>query len=324
MNLNTKALDPLLDETQCPVARTRLLSSGVNQNTRLFKPTPVVGDKGCLACGNCVDACPVVREKKGFVFLQNQRTSMALEHMVGEECRRCFSCIKACPQVTKGVKEYAGAFRRGEKIVHFLTAAIIVLLAATGIMLSHYSFILPALEIRVLSWIHRLFALFLLFMPVLYFVLDRRHMIRTFKKAFTWRPTDRDWVDTLIRHIKDNQRFSLPLKVQFNPIQKGWYIYVACIVFPVLGVTGIIQWLGLDYGSISRPWLSFVMLIHMLFALITDILVFVHVYIKYLRNWGILCFDLFRVFKAKRHLIFPLLYDETVMNKKELIKKTED
>ena len=125
---NTETLDHVLDETECPVARMRLLSDGINPNNRFFEPDDVIGDRGCTACGNCVDACPVVREKYRFVFLQSQRTSMALENMVGIECRRCYKCIVSCPQVSKAVKEYALGFRRGEKTVHLLAALTIVLL----------------------------------------------------------------------------------------------------------------------------------------------------------------------------------------------------
>jgi len=127
--LNTPMLDFLLDENRSPVARMRLFSEGVNENHRILAGDQIMGDRGCMACGNCVDACPVVKDKSRFVFIQNQRTSMALENIVAEECRRCYNCIKACPQVSKPIKEYAAGFRRGEKIIHFLTAVIILSLA---------------------------------------------------------------------------------------------------------------------------------------------------------------------------------------------------
>ena len=110
--------DYILDESICPVARMRLLSDGMSYNNRLLAYESVMGDKACLSCGNCVDACPVVIENHGFIYLPNQRTSMALELMVGLECRRCYRCIQSCPQVDKPIKEYATSFRRGEKIIH--------------------------------------------------------------------------------------------------------------------------------------------------------------------------------------------------------------
>lgn len=243
VNLNNSTLDTLLDETQCPVARMRLFSEGIGLNNRLFMPGEVIGDRGCVACGNCVDACPVVREGQRFVLEQNLRTSMALEHMVGEECRRCYKCIVACPQVSKSVKEYASAFRRGEKIVHFLTAGLVVFLAATGITLMHYTKYLPGMEIVILRWAHRILGILLLFMPVLYYVLDKKHMVRFLRNILSWKRTDWEWLIALIRHIGNSKRHPMPLRLQFNAGQKAWYLYIICVIFPVIGITGIIQWL---------------------------------------------------------------------------------
>lgn len=293
----------------------RLFSEGISLNNRLFMPDKVISDQGCLACGNCVDACPVVRENYYFVFLQNQRTSMALENMVGEECRRCYKCIVACPQVSKPIKEYAAGFRRGEKIVHLLTALLVVSLAASGITLMHYTDFLPAMEISFLRWTHRILGVLLLFMPVLYLVLDKRHLFRFLRKVSLWDTTDWNWLKALIRHIGNSKKHPLPPRVQLNTGQKAWYIYIICIVFPVLGVTGITQWLGLDYGYFNPSFLSLIMLTHMIFALTTDMLLFVHIYIKYLRNWGILTLDILKIFLSKKHLIYPLLYEPTAATK---------
>jgi cytochrome b subunit of formate dehydrogenase len=305
----TGTIASLLDETLCPVARMRLFSPGINSNNRLFVPDEVIGDKGCLACGNCVDACPVVSEAYRFVWVQNQRTSMSLEYMVGEECRRCYKCIGACPQVSKPVKEYAAAFRRGEKIVHLLTALLIVSLAGTGITLMHYTGFLPPLEITLLRWAHRLLGVGLLLMPLLYLILDSRHLLRFLKRAVHWEKTDGEWLKALVRHIKDSTHSPMPLRVQFNPGQKAWYLYIIVIIFPVLGITGILQWLGLDYRAFRPSSVSVIMLIHMIFALTTDILLFVHLYIKYLRNWAILVYEVVKSFITKRHLMYSLLSD---------------
>ena len=306
--MNIRTVDLLLDEAECPVARMRLLSDGVNQNNRFLLPDEVTGDKGCTACGNCVDACPVVREKYRFVFTQNQRTSMALENMVGIECRRCYNCIVSCPQVSKPIKEYALAFRRGEKIIHLLTAFIIISLALSGITLLHYSDLLPVFETTILRYAHRVLGVILILMPLLYFIADRNHMLRFLRKVFRWDRSDWEWLKALLRHIKDNKAHPVPPRGEFNPGQKAWYLYIICILFPVLGVTGIIQWLGLSYGYVNVSVLGVCMLIHMIFALMTDMLLFVHVYLKYLRNWAILAFDIMKTFLKERHVRYSVLY----------------
>ena len=116
----SKVLSDILDENFSPVARMRLFSRGVQTNNRLSKFQPATADKGCLACGNCIDACPVVREKKHFEFLQNKRTSMSLETIVGEDCRRCYKCVKACPQVSKETKEVVTKLKQIAPVVEAL------------------------------------------------------------------------------------------------------------------------------------------------------------------------------------------------------------
>lgn len=316
----SKTLDLLLDETECPVARMRLFSDGINSNNRFFSPNDVIGDRACLACGNCVDACPVVRENHRFVFEQNQRTSMALENMVGVECRRCYKCIVACPQVSKPVKEYTSAFRRGEKIVHLLTAALILMLAMTGITLLHYTAYLPALEVNLLRWVHRILGVFLLLMPVLYVMLDKKHMVRFLRKVFLWSRADWEWLGALLRHMGNSRKYPMPQRTEFNPGQKAWYLFIILIIFPVLGITGILQWLGLDYGWGSASFLSVNMLVHMILALATEMLLFVHIYLKYLRNWAILTLDVVRAFIKRGHLVYPLLYSSTTIYGQNLPK----
>jgi cytochrome b subunit of formate dehydrogenase len=305
---NGKTLDFLLNERECPVARMRLFSHGINQNNRFFLPDEVTGDKGCTACGNCVDACPVVKEKYRFVFLQNQRTSMALENMVGVECRRCFKCIVSCPQVSKPVKEYGLSFRRGEKIVHLLTAIFIVLLAISGITSSHYGIFLPTAETSILKYAHRLLGALLLFMPLLYFILDKKHMLRFLRKVFVWDRGDLVWLQGLWRHLKNSKEEPLPYRGEFNPFQKAWYIYIICILLPVLGLTGIIQWVGLSYGHSNASLVVWCGLIHMIVAFTTDLLLLAHVYLKYLRNWAILAFDVIKTYISERHLRYSVLY----------------
>ncbi len=296
---NYQLSEYILDEILCPVARMRLLSNGMNQNTRLFCYEQVIGDKACLACGNCVDACPVVMEKHGFIVLPNQRTSMALEHMVGSECRRCYRCIQSCPQVNKPMKEYAASFRRGEKTIHLLAATSIVLLALSGMILSHYRDLLPSVEVFVLDAAHRIVGLILFGLPFLYFLLDRSHFVRWIKKVFSWKTNDWLWTKRLIRHIQDPRKYSLPEKAEFNPGQKAWYAYIS-VMIPFMAVTGLILLVG--FKAEHTAYYVNIKLCHMIIAFITDVLLLIHIYLKYLRNWGLKIVDMIKTYKEKRHL----------------------
>jgi ferredoxin len=97
----------ILEIKEPPVARCRLLSRGLEPYHRLCAVgLEAAGDKGCLACGNCIDSCPMLRKEPERFGKTDQRTSMALEAIVGEDCEQCCSCILACPQVDTEIKDY--------------------------------------------------------------------------------------------------------------------------------------------------------------------------------------------------------------------------
>ncbi len=108
-NMNKEIADEILNTKEPPVARFRLLSKGVEPYHRLYirdLDSDITGDKACLACGNCIDSCPVLRKRPELFELTEQRTSFALEACVGDECEQCYSCVLACPQVDTAYKDY--------------------------------------------------------------------------------------------------------------------------------------------------------------------------------------------------------------------------
>ena len=107
--INREIADVFLNTKEPPVARFRLLSKGMEPYPRLYIPdqgSDVVGDKGCIACGNCIDSCPILRKDPKRFEKTEQRTSFALESCVGEDCEQCYSCVLACPQVDTAYKDY--------------------------------------------------------------------------------------------------------------------------------------------------------------------------------------------------------------------------
>lgn len=107
--INREVADIILDKKEPPVARFRLLSKGMEPCHRLYltdAECDITGDKGCLACGNCIDSCPVLRKDPSRFEKTEQRTSFALEACVGEDCEQCYSCVLACPQVDTAYKDY--------------------------------------------------------------------------------------------------------------------------------------------------------------------------------------------------------------------------
>lgn len=144
-----RTIDQILDIKEPPVARCRMLSRGMEPYHRLYLPLgeEVDGDKACLACGNCVDSCPVLRREPERLGATDRRTSFALETTVGEDCELCFSCILACPQVDTEIKDYvvdemipetipqSPMLRRFDN--YFMVIAALVFGIILGIFLAH-------------------------------------------------------------------------------------------------------------------------------------------------------------------------------------------
>ena len=101
-------LNSILDIKEPPVARCRLLSNGIEPYHRLYMPEGmgIDGDRACIACGNCVDSCPVLRREPERRARTVQRTSFALEAIVADDCEQCYACVMSCPQVDTGIKDY--------------------------------------------------------------------------------------------------------------------------------------------------------------------------------------------------------------------------
>ena len=101
-----EVLNKILNTASPPVARCRLLSSGFGESYALNIEEDIRGHKECLGCGNCIDICPFLFREPSRRNKTEQRTSMALETIVGADCDECDACVLACPQVDTTVKNY--------------------------------------------------------------------------------------------------------------------------------------------------------------------------------------------------------------------------
>lgn len=104
-------LNSILSAVSPPVARCRLLSSGFSATHALEVTENLAGVKACLGCGNCIDICPVLAREPKRRDKTEQRTSMALEDLVGADCDRCYACVLSCPQVDTTIKHYIVNYR---------------------------------------------------------------------------------------------------------------------------------------------------------------------------------------------------------------------
>jgi ferredoxin len=99
-------LNDVLGTKSPPVGRCRLLSSGFSPTHALNITEDIAGHKECLGCGNCIDICPLLTREPTRREKTEQRTSMALEATVGEDCDLCYACVMVCPQVDTTIKSY--------------------------------------------------------------------------------------------------------------------------------------------------------------------------------------------------------------------------
>ena len=109
-----EVLNEILNTKSPPVGRCRLLSSGFSPAHTLNIAEDISGHKECLACGNCIDICPFLYREPSRREKTEQRTSMALESTVGEDCDQCDACILVCPQVDTTIKNYVVNRRMAE------------------------------------------------------------------------------------------------------------------------------------------------------------------------------------------------------------------
>ena len=115
-----RVLNTVLDESRPPVARCRLLSSGFAPYHTFQVEEKLDGFKGCLGCGNCMDVCGVLSREPRRLQRTPQRTSLALEALVAEDCDRCDNCVLVCPQVDATIKHYVVNTRMVEGMARLL------------------------------------------------------------------------------------------------------------------------------------------------------------------------------------------------------------
>jgi len=281
--VRTDILDQILDRVHPPVPRLRVISNGLAQNHTLKVSDDITGTRACLACGNCVDACPVVASKpEGTMFV---RTSMLLENVVADECRRCYKCVAACPQVNRPLKDYVRGFRRIERASHWDLLVAYLTLMVTGMLINHWGNEVgfpPDLRFYI-GVVHRVFTVALVAAPIFLFLFDRHHFTMIAKKALTWSAEDRTWISNTWKWFTTFGKEGQLKRGAYNPGQRFWYIYVP-VAIVVFAVTGTIKWLGPQV--VGQPLYDSVTLAHVIMAWMTDILVLLHVYLKLI--WPIL------------------------------------
>jgi len=132
-----KILRLIFSQSRPPVARCRLLSSGLGPAHMLKASEDIIGSKACLGCGSCMDACPLLARDPQRRLRSDVRSSMALETLVAEDCDRCGNCALACPQVDPTIKHYLVQTHLAEGMAELLAKAATEEVYTLDLLLTH-------------------------------------------------------------------------------------------------------------------------------------------------------------------------------------------
>ena len=269
---NREMITSTLDTAWSPVAKMRMMSDGISPNNLLTcEHDELVGQKACLACGNCIDACPVVLREEDTVDLQAHRNSLHLEEIVGESCLRCYQCVQVCPQVDRTVKNYVTRHRITERMVHWWMAIAYLLTAGTGVSLYHFREDWSPIFILLISLSHKLGAIMWILSPFLFYYFDRYHFNRTLAAITSLGGKDFAWWGEFIKSVFGSAK--RPFEGEYNSGQKTWYLVVVGGML-VLTITGGIRWVW--EGSIPVATMHVINMIHIAAGVTVDVSLIYH------------------------------------------------
>lgn len=150
-------------------------------------------------------------------------------------------------------------FRRSEILIHWSIAAPFLVCYASALVLMIFYNPNPLRPLReVFSWIHRIFGLCLIILPLLVLACSGAQWkihIGNIRKAWVWTLDDVKWL-LRIGLSSFSKKVSLPEEGKFNAGEKLNFMMVMT-TYPIFILTGILIWLP---GVAFYPWLIHVCL----------------------------------------------------------------
>jgi len=165
-----------------------------------------------------------------------------------------------------------------ERLGHWVHASTYIPLAITGFMifapwLKHLTQGSAGQTFRLL---HRVFAIVLGMMPIIYAVLERNRLVMHLRENFTFTREDIGWLKGAIPYYVLGQHVDMPPQPRFNTGER--LNAVAIIIGTVLfGVTGFAMWFGRGY--IPPLLFQLAVIVHDLTAIVTFAMFIVHFFL---------------------------------------------
>ncbi len=157
-------------------------------------------------------------------------------------------------------------FTTQERLVHWLHTGAFAVLMLTGLFM-YFSELQPLVvgDAGALSrLLHRLGALVMGAVPLLYLILDYQTFFANARRLLTWGKVDLDWLKAAPRYYFVGDEKAMPPQPKFNTGQKLFYVLVA-VGYPVFGFTGLLMWGG--RGTIDPQFFLLMVLVHDLMAI---------------------------------------------------------
>lgn len=166
-------------------------------------------------------------------------------------------------------------FTTTQRSVHWLHVVAFLLLLVTGMVLYvpqlHSFAVGPAGQASRL--LHRIGAIILAAVPVIYILFDPRRFGQSMKEIFTWSARDLGWLQAAPAYYFLGDEEAMPPQGKFNTGQKLFYCTVV-IAMLIFGVTGGLMWFG--KGVVPVGLFQWSVFLHDLAAIATAAFFLVH------------------------------------------------
>jgi formate dehydrogenase subunit gamma len=165
-----------------------------------------------------------------------------------------------------------------ERLGHWVHAGTFIPLAITGFMIfaPWFKQITHGSAGQTFRLTHRVFAIVLGLMPIIYALVEPKRLVMHLKENFRFTREDIGWLKAAIPYYVLGRHVEMPPQPRFNTGER--INAVAIIIGTVLfGLTGFVMWFG--RGVVPPIWFQLAVIVHDLTAIVTFAMFIVHFFL---------------------------------------------